>query len=184
MAKDIRGADSDPRLIEQRRTAIIAECKRQEESCLYTSTTLYIWLRRVRLQKQIYVAAPIIIGGIAGVAILKQALPDWVMAVLALLASLFPALADGLKIETSVDEITRLSAEFKALQDRFRRVANIGVLTDVNAAEEALAELMDRMDIARSVSITPPEWAFAEAKRKIDAGHYSFAVDATGNPPA
>jgi hypothetical protein len=25
---------------------------RQEESRLYTSTTLYIWLRRVRLQKQ------------------------------------------------------------------------------------------------------------------------------------
>ena len=38
MAKDFRSADSDPRLIEQRRTAIIAECKRQEESCLYTST--------------------------------------------------------------------------------------------------------------------------------------------------
>jgi hypothetical protein len=44
------------------------------------------------------------------------------------------------------------------------------------------AELMDRMDVARSTSITPPEWAFEEARRKIDAGHYSFAVDAPAKP--
>jgi hypothetical protein len=170
-------------MIEQRRAAIIAECRRHEESCLYTSTTLYIWLRRVRLQKQIFVAAPIIIGGIAGIAILKEWLPDWVMALLAFLASLFPALADGLKIETSVDEITRVAADFKALQDRFRRAANITVLSDIDTAEQALGELMDRMDVARSSSITPPEWAFEEARRKIDAGHYSFAVDAPPTLP-
>ena len=170
-------------MIEQRRAAIVAECRRQEESCLYISTTLYIWLRRVRLQKQIFVAAPIIIGGIAGIAILKEWLPDWLMALLAFLASLFPALADGLKIETSVDEITRLAADFKALQDRFRRAANITALSDVDTAEQKLAELMDRMDVARSSSITPPEWAFEEARRKIDAGHYSFAVDAPPKPP-
>lgn len=41
---------------------------------------------------------------------------------------------------------------------------------------------MDRMDVARSTSITPPEWAFEEARRKIDAGHYSFAVDAPAKP--
>jgi hypothetical protein len=170
-------------MIEQRRAAIVAECRRQEESCLYTSTTLYIWLRRVRLQKQIFVAAPIIIGGLAGIAILKEWLPDWLMALLAFLASLFPALADGLKIETSVDEITRVAADFKALQDRFRRAANITVLSDIDTAEQALGELMDRMDVARSSSITPPEWAFEEARRKIDAGHYSFAVDAPPTLP-
>jgi hypothetical protein len=179
MAENIRPENSDPRLIEQRRAALIAECRRQEESCLYTSTTLYIWLRRVRRQKQIFIAAPIIIGGIAGLAILKQWLPDWFMAVLAFLASLFPALADGLKIETSVDEISRIAADFKALQDRFRRTASITALSDIETAEQTLAELMDRMDLARSNSITPPEWAFEEARRKIHAGHYNFAVDAT-----
>jgi hypothetical protein len=177
MAEDIRSENSDPRLIEQRRAAVIAECRRQEESCLYTSTTLYIWLRRVRLQKQVFVAAPIVLGGIAGIALLKNALPDWLMASLAFLASLFPALADGLKIETGVDEIARLAAEFKALQDRFRRTASINALLDVDVSEDSLSELMERMDVARSSSITPPEWAFKEAQRKIDAGHYSFAVD-------
>jgi hypothetical protein len=183
MAEDIRPANSDPRVIEQRRAPVIAECRRQEESCLYTSTTLYIWLRRVRLQKQIFVAAPIIIGGIAGIAILKEWLPDWCIAILAFLASLFPALTDALKIETSVEEITRLAADFKALQDRFRRAANITALSDVDTAEQTLAELMDRMDVARSSSVTPPEWAFEKARRKIDAGHYTFAVDTPPKSP-
>ena len=177
MAKDIRGSHPDPRPIDDLRRAIIVECRRQEESCLYTSTTLYIWLRRVRRQKQFFVAAPIVIGGFAGFSILQEWGLKWVMAVLAIIASLFPALADALKFETSVDEISRLAAEFKALQDRFRRTATITALGDVQAAEDALAELMDRMDIARSSSITPPESAFKQAQRKIAEGHYDFSVD-------
>ncbi|KAB0265136.1 hypothetical protein [Microvirga brassicacearum] len=177
MAEDIRDADTAERLIEKRRAEIIKECLRQSESCLYTSTTLYTWLRQVRLQKRLFVAAPIVLGGIAGVTVLKDVVPDYVIAVLAFAASLFPALADGLKIETSVDEIARLAADFKALQDRFRRVAKITALGDVDEAEAALAELMDRMDVARSSSITPPEKFFEAAQRKIKEGHYDFEID-------
>jgi hypothetical protein len=177
MAENIRESNRDSRPIEVRRRAVIAECRRQEESCLYTSTTLYIWLRRVRRQKQFFVITPIVIGGIAGLSILKDWGLDWVAAMLALIASLFPALGDALKFETSVDEISRLAAEFKALQDRFRRTATITALSDLQAAEDTLSELMDRMDIARSSSITPPESAFKEAQQKIGEGHYNFSVD-------
>lgn len=177
MAEDFRESDTSMDVMEKRRTAIIAECRRQEESCLYTSTTLYIWLRKVRLQKRIFVIAPIIIGGVAGLSVLQSVLEPWAIAVLAFIASLFPALADALKIQTSVDEITKSAADFKSLQDRFRRVATITVLTDLDGAEATLAELMDRMDVARGTSITPPESAFTKAQKKIDAGHYTFAVD-------
>ncbi|WP_273500716.1 hypothetical protein [Paracoccus sphaerophysae] len=122
-------------------------------------------------------AAPIVIGGLAGLSILQGWFAGAVSAVLAFAASLFPALADGLKIETSVEQAAKLAADFKALQDRFRRLANITALGDVDAAEETLAELMDRMDVARSVSITPPEWAFEEAQKKIQSGDYDFTVD-------
>lgn len=168
-------------MTEQRRTAIIAECRRQEESCLYTSTMLYIWLRKVRLQKRIFVVAPIIIGGVAGMSVLQSVLELWVIAVLAFIASLFPALADALKIQTSVEEIAKSAADFKSLQDRFRRVATITALSDLDGAEATLGELMDRMDVARSTSITPPERAFEDARKKIEAGHYSFAVDQLTN---
>ncbi|WP_447415175.1 hypothetical protein, partial [Clostridium perfringens] len=78
---------------------------------LYTSTMLFAWLRRVRIQRQLFVTIPIILGGIAGVSALKDTVPDWVIAVLALAASLFPALADALKIQTSVEELSRAAAE-------------------------------------------------------------------------
>lgn len=160
-----------------RAKAIAEEARRQEESCLYTSTSLYLWLRRVRLQKQLFVIIPIILGAVAGFSAFKEHVPAVLVATLTLVAGLFPALADALKIATSVDEISASAATFKALQDRFRRLATITVLSDVDAAEAALAELMDRMDVARSSSITPPERYFTAAQAKIKSGDYNFTVD-------
>jgi hypothetical protein len=162
---------------EARAEAIAEEARRQEESCLYTSTSLYLWLRRVRLQKQLFVIIPIILGAVAGFSAFKEHVPAVLVATLTLVAGLFPALADALKIATSVDEISASAATFKALQDRFRRLATITVLSDVDAAEAALAELMDRMDVARSSSITPPERYFTAAQAKIKSGDYNFTVD-------
>ncbi len=162
---------------EARAKAIAEEARRQEESCLYTSTSLYLWLRRVRLQKQLFVIIPIILGAVAGFSAFKEHVPAVLVATLTLVAGLFPALADALKIATSVDEISASAATFKALQDRFRRLATITVLSDVDAAEAALAELMDRMDVARSSSITPPERYFSAAQAKIKSGDYNFTVD-------
>lgn len=63
--------------------------------------------------------------GVAGLAVLNEIMPDWIIALLAFFAALFPALANGLKIQTSVEEITRLAAEFKNLQNRFRFLSRI-----------------------------------------------------------
>lgn len=175
MAEDLRS--ENPGLIEVRRGAIVAEAHRQSESCLYTSTMLLIWLRWVRAQRRIVVALPVLLGGAATFTVLQDLLPPWVIGLAAATAALIPALADALEIQTGVDETTRLAAEFKALQDRFRRLATVTALGDVEAAERALAELMDRMDLARSSSITPPEWTYLAAKQKIERGDYSFAVD-------
>jgi hypothetical protein len=158
--------------------AIATEARRQEESCLYTSTSLYLWLRQVRLQNTIFIVAPIVLGALAGFSVLKDVFPDWVTATLALLASLFPALANGLKIQTSIDEIAVNAAAFKSLQDRFRQLAQITVLGDADRAETELGELIDKMDVARANSITPPERYFRKARIKIEAGDYSFKVDA------
>jgi hypothetical protein len=160
-----------------RAVEIAKEARRQEESCLYTSTTHYEWLRQVRRQNTIFIVAPIILGALAGFSVLKDVGPAWLVALLAFLASLFPALANALKIQTSVNEIAASAANYKSLQDRFRQLATIGVLGDVDAAEAQLGELMDRMDVARSTSITAPEKYFKRAQDKIAEGHYNFAVD-------
>lgn len=185
MAEDIRQPHTDPGNVEARRIEIVKEALRQTETCLYTSTMIFIWLRDIRRHHQFFVAAPIILGTLATFTVLEETLPAWIIAFLALFASLLPALADGLKIQTSVDEAARLGAEYKALQDRFRRLARITALRDVDNAEAALAELMDRMDVARSTSITPPQRYFEEARKQIEAGNYDFAVDApTADTPS
>ena len=159
-------------------TKIAEEARRQEESCLYTSTILYLWLRQVRCQNTIFIVTPIILGALAGFSVLKDVFPDWVTATLALFASLFPALASGLNIQTSIDEIAANAAAFKSLQDRFRQLAEIVVSNGDKSAQAELRDLMDKMDIARANSITPPERYFEKARKKIEAGDYSFAVDA------
>src|SRR3546814_13689673 len=136
MAEDIRGPDPDRDTLAARRRAIITECRRQEESCLFTSTTLFVWLRGVRWQSRAFVAAPIVLGGLAGLSVLQEWLPAWSIAIFAFLASLFPALADALKIEISVSEIARLAAAFKLLQDRFRRHAEATPFYAVEVAAE------------------------------------------------
>lgn len=177
MAEDIRQPDPHPRAVEARRREIEKEALRQSESCLWISTMLYIWLRRVRWQHKAITMAPIILTALAGAAFIKDWLPAIAVAVIAFLASLIPAVADALDVNTHVEELKRVAAEYKALQDRFRRLATITVLGDVDQAEDVLSELMDRMDAVRAGSITPPERYFEAARIKIEEGHYGFAVD-------
>jgi hypothetical protein len=190
MAENFRTEDPDSRpLIARRQEEIYKECKRQEESCLYTSTQLFIWLRKIRWQKKFFVVAPIVIGGAAGLAVLQEALPTSIIALMSFAAGTLKSLAEPLGIETQIDEVSRLAATYKPLQDRFRRSASIAALGDVDQAEAALNELMERMEIARSSSITPPEQFFQKAREKIKAGHYDFRVDGPtfadgGTPPA
>lgn len=33
------------------------------------------------------------------------------------------------------------------------------------------------MDAARLQGVTPPEWCFRSARKKIQSGHYDFTVD-------
>lgn len=178
MAEDIRAENTDTRPIEQRRLAeIAAEALRQMESCLYTSTMLFDWLRRVRLQHKAVVITPIVLSALAGFSYLQDLLPAWGVALIGFFAGLIPSLAKALDIETHVETLKGAAAEYKALQDRFRRLAKITALTDADRAENELAQLMDRLDVVRSTSITPPERYFKNAQEKIKRGDYDFTTD-------
>ena len=180
MAEDIRNTDSAERLIDERTSRLVAECRRQEESCLYTSTTLYLWLRKARLIRRIFVVAPVVLGAFATWSVLDQ--PErtwlrWLTATFALLAGIFPAVFEALKLDTQIDEIARQAALFKNLQDRFRQAATVTALARFEDFQAEFHALMDRMDESRATSITPPECCFEAARKKIGAGHYEFAAD-------
>jgi hypothetical protein len=178
VAENIRTPDQDV-LVERRRAEIQAEAMRQHESCLYTSTMLYMWLRWVRWQHKATVVLPLVLTALAGFSYVKDWVPAGAVALMAFFATLIPTIANALDIETHVDELKRVAAEYKSLQDRFRQLARIGAFSDVNDAEARLTALMDKLDVARSGSISPPEKYFEKAQNKIKAGHYDFSVDVT-----
>lgn len=185
MAENLRAEDPGQCAVEARRLEIVKEALRQSESGLWTSTMLYIWLRRVRVQHQIVTLTPVVLTALAGAAFVQAWLPAAGVAIIAFFATLIPSVAEALDIQTHVEELKRAASEYKALQDRFRRLARVTALGDVDHAEEVLADLMDRMDAVRSLSITPPDRYRAEAKVQIERGDYDFAVDLpTGETPS
>lgn len=157
---------------------LIAECKRQQESCLYTSTALFEWLKSLRLWKRVFIVAPIILGAVATWSLLANR-PDfeWFTGTCALLAGLAPAIYKGLDLDVSLDVVTKHAHLFKVLQDRFRVAWTVTALGPLADFRKEFDVLMDRMDAARASSLTPPERFFEKARVKIQSGHYDFNVD-------
>ena len=74
-------------------------------------------------------------------------------------------------------EAVRLSAEFKNLQDRFRQAALVSSMKKCGDFEADFTTLMQRLEDARRPSLTPPEWFFKRAQKKVKSGDYEFDVD-------
>lgn len=164
----------------QQADELVKECRRQEESCAYTSAGLFIWHKRVRRWRAIFVVTPLIAGGVAGSQI-AGVLPDMPGKALGLLASMIaatlPAVQVALNMDMQVSEIAKAANEFTALRDRFRQAGNVLALSDYSEFVATFEQLMDRMDAARSRTSPLPEWAFKKAQRKLDKGDYGFSVD-------
>src|SRR5579859_1785599 len=155
--------------------AMISECKRQEESCLYTSTTFFEWLKELRRWRVAFVVTPIVLGGIAGWQVLtKDADFAWFTGGCALLAGITPALYKALDFDVDLQSLGKRGHEFKVLQDRFRQAWSVQALGDLVAFKDEFGKLMDRMDKAREGSLTPPERFFRAAQKKIARGDYNF----------
>ena len=142
----------------------------------YTSTTLYI-LATPRLGDPhiVGLCTDCLCALARGLSL--QTGDSWLTATFALLAGLFPAVFEALKLDTHVDSIARQAAVFKNLQDRFRLLATVRSLGLYETFDAEFREAMGRMEEARATSITPPERCFKAARKKIAAGHYSFDID-------
>jgi hypothetical protein len=165
-------------LMEARAQQIIDEAKRQEESCLYTSTALFSWQEEVRVFRILFIVLPIICGSVASARIfLRDPSFDWIVAILSLLAGLFPAIFKALDLDVSLKTIGDSANRFKILQDRFRQASLIGATRPIEKLEEEFDALMQRMDDARSANPTVPERHFVKAQKKIKKGDFNFGSD-------
>lgn len=167
--------------MDERTQRLIEECQRQEESGLYTSTTLFEWLKELRFWRVVFVVLPIILGGVATWPLLqKQIDMEWLTGACALLAGVMPAVYKSLNLDVSLASLSKRAGEFKILQDRFRQAWRVTALGDFNSFKAEFDTLMQRMDAARASSVTPPERFFGRAQKKISKGDYYFSVDMTG----
>ncbi|MDX8495907.1 hypothetical protein RFN29_30650 [Mesorhizobium sp. VK22B] len=153
--------------------AIQAECENEEENCSYTSTSLMVWLRSVRRRRAFFIVAPILMGGFASLTLLKDSSLAWIAPVLALVAGFFPAILEGLKVESQVAEIAAAAGEFKGLRDGFRHVRNLIAPFNEDAAMTEFDILMEKLNQARKTTLAGPEWAFEIARYKIMRGDYT-----------
>jgi hypothetical protein len=178
MAKDLRLPDTTAAVMDQRTQNLIDECKRQEESCLNTSTALFEWLKALRVRRVVLVVAPIILGGVAAWPLLRQQPGhEWLAGICALLAGLATAIYKALDLDQNLVALTKHANTFKVLQDRFRQAWRVTGLGPTDEFKKEFETLMARMDDARNASIPVPERFFKKAQAKIKAGHYDFAVD-------
>jgi hypothetical protein len=156
--------------------ALVDECKRQEESCLYTSTALFEWLKALRRWRIILITTPIILSAVAASAILKH--NEWIVGSAALLAGIFPAVLRALDLDKDLAAIARQANQYKILQDRFRQSWRVCALGDSEEFIRDFKANMKMMDELRLASPAIPDRFFVKARQKIGKGHYDFAIDA------
>ena len=164
--------------MDARTESIVGECKRQEESCLYTSTALFEWLKFLRCWKIVFVVSPIVLAAVA-TALPAEADrgPGGFGAVCTILAGMAMAIYKALDLDISLDLIAKQANQFKILQDRFRQAWRVGALGDLAEFQAEFDTRMSEMDALRSSSLPPPERFFKRAQTKVQSGDYSFEAD-------
>jgi hypothetical protein len=158
--------------------ALKVQCKEQWERCLYTSNTLMVWLRTLRIIRVAFVVIPIVFGALASWEILKgNNRFEYITATMALVAGLVPAIYAALKLDEHLPTATRLAGEYKNLEIVFADLGSIGPHKPFDVFEAEYKEARSRLEAANSEAYTPPEWCFRRARKKIQAGHYAFGED-------
>jgi len=166
-------------MTDQRAIALVAECQREAETCLYTGVTLHIWLRSKRRMERALLLLPIIFGAVATWSAIDATVPysKWITGVSALLAGTLPAIYEALKLDVHLGQIASAAAEYTNLRDRFRQLAMLGPTGSTASFQDAFERLMERLDDVRKAGLTPPERFFKHAQQKIAGGHYSYSSD-------
>ena len=176
MAKNLR--DDDPGNCNVITARLIAECRREEENCLYTSTAFFIWLRWLKAFRTVLWVGAAVGSGLAASHILRGD-PAYrvTMALAALAGILLPAVGRALHLDATIQDYKLAAARIKNLQGEFRRAAQVWALKPFSQFDHQGERLFKAMAEARKPSLTPPEIIFRLARRKIKKGHYSYDVD-------
>ena len=173
MAEDLRHDDPVDGGLNAARAALIEECEREQENCLYTSASFYIWLRTLKIARASLWALGVIGSIVAASSILggMQSYPI-IVASLALAGVLMPGLVKALRLDAAIEDYAAAAASFKNLQGEFRRAARVWSHKPFAEFEVDARKTIKTMNEARKPSLTPPEWCFRQAQKKVKRGDY------------
>lgn len=99
------------------------------------------------------------------------------MAAAALAAVILPGIGRAVRIDSTIHDYASAAAAFKNLQGEFRRAACVWSQKSFPEFEAGTRKLFQAMNATRKPSLTPPEFCFRLARRKIEKGHYEFDED-------
>lgn len=178
MAENLRHDDPADRELPVK-TALLRECEREEENCLYTSTTFYIWLRYLRAARTALWVGGAVCAALAASHIIKGSESYKALAAGAAVgAVILPGINRALRLDKTIRDYSKAAGVFKNLQSEFRRLREVWSTKPIEELEAEAKKLFRAMSEARKPSLTPPEFCFKVAQRKIKKGHYDFSVDA------
>jgi hypothetical protein len=163
----------------------VKECNRLSEDCLYTVSTVYIWLRVLRIAKVVFLILPLVLGGLSGWKGFSSSASQSgqeIAGLLGIVAGITSAVYAALKLDEIIGTYKRIAAELKKLQKRFRQAATIDSLRPEQDFLGVFTELRERMESTYDPVHTPPEWCFWYARWKIKKGIHRYDSD-TQSPP-
>lgn len=176
MAENIRAGDPNVGHVKTPDIALYDECMRQSENCAYSAAGFTIWLRMLRRLRAIANIAPVFFGALATWKIIDQHSPI-LAAVFSFLAATIPLAYRAARIDHAIGDFTAAAGEYTTLRDRFRMVAETRASQPFTEFEVGTEALFARLDKVRALALTPPEWCFLSARRKMKAGHYKHDYD-------
>jgi hypothetical protein len=158
---------------------LVAECAREEENALWTSTTFFIWLRFLKGVRALLWVGAAVCSTLAASHILRGD-PDmkFVMAIAALAGVILPAIGRALRLDATIRAYEDAAGKLKNLQGEFRRARLVWSNQPLDEFSKEARKLFKDMNEVRKPSLTPPEWCFRLAGRKVKAGHYTHDADA------
>lgn len=149
------------------------ECLEQARNTLYTSTSFYIWLRCLRFWRGSIWFAAVACSTVAASSIVSDfGWPAPVVAGLTLAGVLLPAVVKALKLDETIEAYSEQAAKFKNVEGRLGRAGRVWSEASSEVFESEARSAFEDLDEARLQSLTPPEWCFKKAQKKIQTGDY------------
>lgn len=174
MAEAVRTHDPLGPVIGDLRDSLITECRNEGENCLYTSVSFLIWLRFLKVIR----AALWVMGGIASIVSASHIFTGnsdskVLIGLLALGGVVMPGIVRAARLDKAIHDYSESASRFTNLRAEFRRLAEVWSHKPLADFEAEARKCFKAMNDARKPSLTPPEFCFRLASRKISRGHYS-----------